>query len=78
MDEISEPRAAVHVDVISDVVCPWCYIGKRRLESAIALTPDVDVNVNWRPYFLNEWILATALTGRPIWKPNLAPPSVTP
>jgi predicted DsbA family dithiol-disulfide isomerase len=56
MDEISEPRAAVHVDVISDVVCPWCYIGKRRLESAIALTPDVDVDVNWRPYFLNDWI----------------------
>ena len=52
----SEPRAAVHVDVISDVVCPWCYIGKRRLESAIALTPDVDVEVNWRPYFLNDWI----------------------
>ena len=56
MDEISEPRAAVHVDVISDVVCPWCYIGKRRLESAIALTPEVDVEVNWRPYFLNDWI----------------------
>ncbi len=56
MDEISEPRAAVHVDVISDVVCPWCYIGKRRLESATALTPDVDVDINWRPYFLNDWI----------------------
>ena len=56
MDEISEPRAAVHVDVLSDVVCPWCYIGKRRLESAIALTPEVDVDVNWRPYFLNDWI----------------------
>ena len=56
MDEISEPRAAVHVDVISDVVCPWCYIGNRRLESAIALTPEVDVDVNWRPYFLNDWI----------------------
>jgi predicted DsbA family dithiol-disulfide isomerase len=56
MDEISQPRAAVHVDVISDVVCPWCYIGKRRLESAIALTPEVDVDVNWRPYFLNDWI----------------------
>ncbi|MFY9693581.1 MAG: DsbA family oxidoreductase [Xanthobacteraceae bacterium] len=56
MDEIPEPRAAVHVDVISDIVCPWCYVGKRRLESAIALTPDVDVNVNWRPYFLNDWI----------------------
>ena len=32
----SQPRS-VHVDVVSDVVCPWCYIGKRRLENAIAL-----------------------------------------
>src|SRR5579872_4185069 len=46
----------VHVDVISDVVCPWCYIGKRRLEEAIALVPNVSVNINFRPYFLNPWI----------------------
>ncbi len=38
------------------MVCPWCYIGKRRLEGAIALVPDIDVEVNWRPYFLNPWI----------------------
>jgi predicted DsbA family dithiol-disulfide isomerase len=49
-------RASVHIDVVSDVVCPWCYIGKRRLEGAIALSPDVDVSINWRPYFLNPWI----------------------
>jgi predicted DsbA family dithiol-disulfide isomerase len=47
---------AVHVDVVSDVVCPWCYIGKRRLEMAVALTPEIAVEVNWRPYFLNQWI----------------------
>jgi predicted DsbA family dithiol-disulfide isomerase len=46
----------VHVDVVSDVVCPWCYIGKRRLEMAVALTPEIAVEVNWRPYFLNQWI----------------------
>src|SRR5437868_15007330 len=44
------------IDVISDVVCPWCYIGKRRLEQAIALSPDVPVEVRWRPYFLNPWV----------------------
>jgi predicted DsbA family dithiol-disulfide isomerase len=48
--------ASVHVDVVSDVVCPWCYIGKRRLEAALALTPDIVVDINWRPYFLNPWI----------------------
>ncbi len=50
------PPASVHVDVVSDVVCPWCFIGKRRLELATALTPDIAVKVNWRPYFLNPWI----------------------
>ena len=48
--------AAINVDVVSDVVCPWCYIGKHRLEAAIALVPDVAVTINWRPYFLNPWI----------------------
>jgi predicted DsbA family dithiol-disulfide isomerase len=52
----SEAPATVPIDVVSDVVCPWCYIGKRRLEAAIALTPEVKVVINWRPYFLNEWI----------------------
>jgi predicted DsbA family dithiol-disulfide isomerase len=46
----------VRIDVISDVVCPWCFIGKRRLEKAIALKPDIPVDVHWRPYFLNDWI----------------------
>jgi predicted DsbA family dithiol-disulfide isomerase len=44
------------IDVISDVVCPWCYIGKRRLEDALAQVNDVDVTVRWRPFFLNPWI----------------------
>src|SRR5262249_12000578 len=46
----------VRIDVVSDVVCPWCFIGKRRLEKAIALNPHVPVEVHWRPYFLNDWI----------------------
>jgi predicted DsbA family dithiol-disulfide isomerase len=52
----SEAPATVPIDVVSDVVCPWCYIGKRRLEAAIALTPEVKLVINWRPYFLNDWI----------------------
>jgi predicted DsbA family dithiol-disulfide isomerase len=52
----SAPLASVHIDVVSDVVCPWCFIGKRRLEMAIALVPDIAVDINWRPYFLNPWI----------------------
>jgi len=47
---------ALHIDVVSDVVCPWCFIGKRRLEHALELVPDIPVDITWRPYFLNPWI----------------------
>jgi predicted DsbA family dithiol-disulfide isomerase len=46
----------ISIDVVSDVVCPWCFIGKRRLEKAIALTPEIPVAVRYHPYFLNDWI----------------------
>jgi predicted DsbA family dithiol-disulfide isomerase len=46
----------LQIDIVSDVVCPWCYIGKRRIENALALVPDVPVEVNWRPFFLNPWV----------------------
>jgi predicted DsbA family dithiol-disulfide isomerase len=44
------------IDIVSDVVCPWCYIGKHRIESALALAPDVPVEIHWRPFFLNSWV----------------------
>lgn len=44
----------VTIDLVSDVVCPWCYLGKARLELAIAEVQDeVGIDVNWRPYRLN-------------------------
>src|ERR1700723_1390396 len=46
----------VRLDIVSDVVCPWCYIGKRRIENALALVKDVPVEVHWRPFFLNPWV----------------------
>jgi predicted DsbA family dithiol-disulfide isomerase len=49
-------QPSVRIDVVSDVVCPWCFIGKRRLEKALALKPDIPVEVRWRPYFLNDWV----------------------
>jgi predicted DsbA family dithiol-disulfide isomerase len=44
------------IDMISDVVCPWCFIGKRRLEKALALRPNIPIEVHFRPYFLNPWV----------------------
>ncbi|MEQ8659283.1 MAG: DsbA family oxidoreductase [Gammaproteobacteria bacterium] len=46
--------ARARLDIISDVVCPWCYIGKHRLEQALALLDDeVDLDIRWRPFELN-------------------------
>jgi predicted DsbA family dithiol-disulfide isomerase len=53
MPDTSEPLT---IDVVSDVVCPWCFIGKRRLEKAIASRPDLPVTVRFHPYFLNDWV----------------------
>ena len=53
---VASSSAPMPVDVVSDVVCPWCFIGKRRLEKALALRPDIAVELRWRPYFLNDWI----------------------
>ncbi len=43
----------VQIDVVSDVMCPWCYIGKRRLEQALESIDDVEVELRWRPFQLD-------------------------
>ncbi|MBI4987751.1 MAG: DsbA family oxidoreductase [Rhodocyclales bacterium] len=49
--------SVLNIDIVSDVVCPWCFIGKRRLEAALrelrAERPDVAPRIRWLPYFLN-------------------------
>ena len=47
-------KPIIRIDVASDVVCPWCYIGKRRLEKAIELVKDkFDFEVSYHPFELN-------------------------
>src|ERR1041385_4252126 len=47
-------KPVIKIDVVSDVVCPWCYIGKRRLEKAIdQLKSDFDFEVEYHPFELN-------------------------
>ncbi|CTQ62372.1 putative DsbA family dithiol-disulfide isomerase [Labrenzia sp. EL_208] len=41
------------VDVVSDVMCPWCFIGKRRLETALRSVPQLNVDVRWHPFQLD-------------------------
>jgi len=62
MPQPSDQAAPIRIDVISDVVCPWCFIGKRRLEKAIALHPEIPVEVHYHPFFLNEWIPAEGIS----------------
>lgn len=46
------------IDVVSDVCCPWCYLGKRRLDKALAELGDLDLTVTYRPYQLDPTIPA--------------------
>ncbi|MCA3554515.1 DsbA family oxidoreductase [Aestuariivirga sp.] len=43
------------IDVVSDVICPWCFLGKRRLDAALAVL-DMDVLIRWRPFMLDPGI----------------------
>ncbi len=52
---MSEPDSII-LDVVSDVMCPWCYIGKRRLDRALVLAPQVETEVRWRPFQLDATI----------------------
>jgi predicted DsbA family dithiol-disulfide isomerase len=63
------PAGTMTIDVISDVVCPWCYIGKRRLEGALAqwaaAHPDApEPRVKWRPFQLNPTLPETGMSRR--------------
>ena len=49
------------IDVVSDAVCPWCFVGKRRLEAALAESAGADVSVQWRPFQLDPTIPAEGL-----------------
>ncbi|MCC5777485.1 DsbA family oxidoreductase [Nitratireductor sp. B36] len=46
----------VTVDVVSDVVCPWCYVGRARLQKALETVADLAVDIRWRPFQLDPTI----------------------
>jgi predicted DsbA family dithiol-disulfide isomerase len=53
---MSDEAQVVTIDVISDVACPWCYLGKRRLARALVAEPRDKISVRWRPYQLDPSI----------------------
>mmetsp|Transcript_4121 Transcript_4121/g.4773 ORF Transcript_4121/g.4773 Transcript_4121/m.4773 type:complete len:298 (-) Transcript_4121:59-952(-) len=42
------------INIISDTMCPWCYVGKKNLEEALKSCEDVEAEINWLPYFLDK------------------------
>jgi predicted DsbA family dithiol-disulfide isomerase len=55
---------SIEIDVVSDVICPWCFLGKRRLDKAIGLLSGIKVEVNWRPFFLDPTIPKEGMSRR--------------
>lgn len=53
--------APITIDVVSDAVCPWCYLGQKRLDQALAAAPEIEASVRWRPYQLDPAIPAEGL-----------------
>ncbi|MBT5517502.1 MAG: DsbA family oxidoreductase [Rhodobiaceae bacterium] len=52
-DPQATPAPVMQLDVISDVICPWCFIGKRKLDAALAQVDDFQINLMWRPFQLD-------------------------
>lgn len=61
MNLLVPPRARLQVEVVFDLVCPWCYLGTRRLRRALRARPDILVEIVWRPFLLNPDIPAAGL-----------------
>jgi predicted DsbA family dithiol-disulfide isomerase len=55
----------MEIGVYADVVCPWCWMGEKRLDKALRERPDLDVNLRWRPFQLRPEMP----TGGVPWRP---------
>lgn len=53
---------SIKIDIVSDIACPWCYVGKRRLESALAEWDGAPVEVEWHPFQLDPTIPAEGMS----------------
>ncbi len=53
MNVLAPPKARLSVEVVHDLVCPWCYLGTRRLLRTVRRRPDLLVDLVWRPFLLN-------------------------
>ncbi|MGH6990479.1 MAG: DsbA family oxidoreductase, partial [Stellaceae bacterium] len=60
----------------ADLVCPWCFIGKRRLERAVAMRPEITIGKSWRPYRLNPDLPAGGVPAAQFWAEKFGSPTL--
>jgi predicted DsbA family dithiol-disulfide isomerase len=53
VNALTPPRARLPIEVVFDLVCPWCFLGTRRLRRAVRARPEVAAELMWRPFLLN-------------------------
>ena len=44
-------RKKLRIEIFADIICPWCYIGKKRLEKALQDRPQIEVELTWRGFY---------------------------
>ena len=49
-------KPKLKIEIFADIICPWCYIGKKRLENALSERPDIEVTIEWKGFLLNPSI----------------------
>ena len=59
------------IDIISDPICPWCFIGKTRLDRALEANPTHNFIIEWHPYQLNPTMPKKVWTEENTWKQSL-------
>ncbi len=53
MNVLAPPKARLGVEIVYDLVCPWCFLGARRLMRTLRRRPDLLFELTWRPFLLN-------------------------
>jgi predicted DsbA family dithiol-disulfide isomerase len=62
MNMLAFSRAPVAVEIVYDLVCPWCFIGTRRLLRTVRRRPDISFALEWRPFLLNPDMPRSGMT----------------
>ena len=65
----------MRIDIISDVVCPWCLVGRRHLGQALAARPGLEPEIRWHPFELNPEVPEAGLDRETYWREKFGDPA---